>query len=262
LFEVWEKGRYTYSGEVELANKPYLSDQTDAQNELRFVWLFPIQRKLVHEGADLPCSGASSIPGHLPYGAYALIGLDLNSARQQLVNQSLNRLKETGIPILNHKQATVVGSDLSSAQIEIVNQLLDRLKEKGIPVLDQRDVDYARYEKAMVLWNDNVLANVRSAVRKMIADEKKNVTSRNKQFSFEPDELEISINSNEAEIRNVLNLIGRDDDFNRIIEDARQNIPMPDPPDSFQTHNSNGDEIELLPKRTGVFDPNKFKDVT
>jgi hypothetical protein len=262
LFEVWEKGRYTYSGEVELADEPYLSDQTDAQNEIRFVWLFPIRRKLVHEGGDLPCSGVSSIPEHLPFGAYAVIGLNLNSAQQQLVNHLLNQLKEKGIPILNHKQAPVIGSDLSPTQIEIVHQLVDQLKEKGIPVLDQRGVEYARYEKAMVRWNDDVLTNVRSAARKIIADERKYVKSRNKQFSFEADELEIRSNFDQTQIRGVLDFIGREGEFDRIIESAQQNIPMPDPPGSFQTDNSNGDEIEPLPKGTGVFDPNKFKDVT
>jgi 5-methylcytosine-specific restriction enzyme A len=31
LFEVFEKGRYNYAGEVELAGEPYLSDQPDAR---------------------------------------------------------------------------------------------------------------------------------------------------------------------------------------------------------------------------------------
>src|ERR1700722_3063125 len=33
LFEVFEKGRYVYAGEVELADEPYMSDQTDAGAE-------------------------------------------------------------------------------------------------------------------------------------------------------------------------------------------------------------------------------------
>src|SRR3954453_1583913 len=40
LFEVFEKGHYRFSGEVELTGEPYLSDQIDSQNESRFVWIF------------------------------------------------------------------------------------------------------------------------------------------------------------------------------------------------------------------------------
>ena len=39
LFEVFERTRYVYAGEVELAGEPYRSDQTDARKESRFVWI-------------------------------------------------------------------------------------------------------------------------------------------------------------------------------------------------------------------------------
>jgi 5-methylcytosine-specific restriction enzyme A len=39
LFEVFEKGRYVYAGEVELAADPYFSDQPDARADARFVWI-------------------------------------------------------------------------------------------------------------------------------------------------------------------------------------------------------------------------------
>ena len=45
LFEVFEKSRYTYAGEVELADEPYRSDQPDARANDRFVWIFPLRKK-------------------------------------------------------------------------------------------------------------------------------------------------------------------------------------------------------------------------
>ena len=42
LFEVFEAGNYTYIGEVELADNPYLSRQTDSEKTLRDVTVFPL----------------------------------------------------------------------------------------------------------------------------------------------------------------------------------------------------------------------------
>ena len=39
LFEVFEKSKYTYAGEVELAGEPYISEQPDAQASDRLVWI-------------------------------------------------------------------------------------------------------------------------------------------------------------------------------------------------------------------------------
>ncbi len=45
LFEVFEPGNYTYTGEVELADNPYLSRQTDGEKNLRDVTVFPLIRR-------------------------------------------------------------------------------------------------------------------------------------------------------------------------------------------------------------------------
>jgi 5-methylcytosine-specific restriction protein A len=42
LFEVFSEGNYTYIGEVELADNPYLSRQTDSEKTLRDVTVFPL----------------------------------------------------------------------------------------------------------------------------------------------------------------------------------------------------------------------------
>ncbi len=43
LFEVFHKGKYTYIGKVELAEKPYQDKQPDENGELRSVWVFPVR---------------------------------------------------------------------------------------------------------------------------------------------------------------------------------------------------------------------------
>jgi 5-methylcytosine-specific restriction enzyme A len=43
LFEVFEPEHYTYTGEVELADNPYLSRQTDSEKKIRDVTVFPLK---------------------------------------------------------------------------------------------------------------------------------------------------------------------------------------------------------------------------
>jgi 5-methylcytosine-specific restriction enzyme A len=43
LFEVFEKGRYTFIEKVELAGKPYQENQPDRNDNLRHVWIFPLR---------------------------------------------------------------------------------------------------------------------------------------------------------------------------------------------------------------------------
>jgi 5-methylcytosine-specific restriction protein A len=45
LFEVFESKKYTYVGEVELADKPYQEKQKDSNAKTRNVWIFPLKLK-------------------------------------------------------------------------------------------------------------------------------------------------------------------------------------------------------------------------
>jgi hypothetical protein len=127
LFEVFEKGRYVYAGQVELAGEPYRSDQPDASGAERFVWIFPITKKSMQSTQGQPTAAAADgsephLADHLPYGAYATIG-----------------------------------ADLRVDQLRLVNEALDRLKEAGVAIFDQRDVDLQRYEVARERWWKAVL---------------------------------------------------------------------------------------------------------
>jgi 5-methylcytosine-specific restriction protein A len=45
LFEVFEEGKYLYIGEVELVETPHIAKQTDKNNNLRDVYIFPLKIK-------------------------------------------------------------------------------------------------------------------------------------------------------------------------------------------------------------------------
>ncbi|XIA65701.1 hypothetical protein ACFIOY_05465 [Bradyrhizobium sp. TZ2] len=155
LFEVFEKSKYVYAGEVELADEPYVSDQQDARADDRFVWVFPLRRK-AHPASDA-VEVQDQSRSHLPHGAYA-----------------------------------VIDADLTDEQIELVNETLDRLRQAGVPVLDQRDIELKRYEKALAVWHKTVLDHVRSTVRDLVAKRKRYAKAAICEFHLVDDELKIN----------------------------------------------------------------------
>ena len=52
LFEVFQKGNYVYRGRAELVSEPYQEDQPDVNDNLRKVWVFPLE--VVGEDALIP----------------------------------------------------------------------------------------------------------------------------------------------------------------------------------------------------------------
>jgi hypothetical protein len=199
LFQVFEKSRYVYFGEVELADEPYMSDQHDARTEKRFVWIFPLSRMASSATTEVHVTPEeASLPEHLPFGAYA-----------------------------------VIGSDLTEQQVALVSEALDRLKDAGVPMVDQRDVDSKRYEKALCAWEDAVLDRVRSHVRELIAKRRHAAANQGRSTNLVDDELKINAASSEQELRDALKFLDRDDltSINQVFEEARGSVPMPDPPE-------------------------------
>jgi hypothetical protein len=202
LFEVFEKARYVYAGEVELAADPYFSAQPDARADDRFVWIFPLRRKATTEVAVSALPEAEiELPDHLPFGAYA-----------------------------------VIGSSLTANQTELVNQAIDHLRAAGVTVTDQRDVDEKRYKKAMERWYEENLDRVRAMVRELIAKKKRAAEAQGRKFALVDDELRINSASNEQELRAALMLLDRDEPaaMQEIFEKAWNAVPMPEAPKSLQ----------------------------
>jgi 5-methylcytosine-specific restriction protein A len=230
LFEVFEKSRYVYAGEVELAGEPYRSDQPDAHADDRFVWIFPLRRKPVTNGVEAArAKEASAERNHLPQGAYA-----------------------------------VIGSDLSEDQTELVNRLLDDLKLAGISVFDRREVDQRRYDKALARWHEQVLDRARSIVRELIAGRKRAASSQGRSLNLVDDELRINAASNEKELRDALKMLDRDDRvaMNEVFEEARRSVPMPDPPKSLRESSGPVEMPNLRSAGIERADPGRFGDFT
>jgi hypothetical protein len=228
LFEVFEKGRYVYAGEVELAGEPYLSDQVDARAEARFVWIFPLRRKAATEVAvSAPPEAEAELPDHLPFGARA-----------------------------------VIGDDLTADQTELVNQAINGLRAAGVKVTDQRDVDEKRYRKAMVRWHENVLDHVRVEAKRLIAKKKQLAEAQGRKFKIVDDELRINSASNEQELRAALMHLDRDEPaaMQEIFKKAWDAVPMPEAPKSLQDLAETGPMQLTDQERFGIkrADPARF----
>jgi hypothetical protein len=223
LFEVFEKRRYTYAGEVELASEPYMSDQPDARAHDRFVWIFPLRNEeRVLPPVDRPFAVETN---YLPYGAYA-----------------------------------VICADLTDEQRALVDETLDRLKEAGVSVFDYRDVEQRRYEKALAQWHENVLDRVRAKIKGLIAGRRRAAKDANRPFTLVDDELRVNSASTEAELRTALMLLDYDDPTaqERLFEEARQAVPMPDPPKSSRNTNVGELEKPMLRRNVGRADFSGF----
>jgi hypothetical protein len=222
LFEVFEKSKYVYAGEVELADEPYMSDQQDAAGDGRFVWVFPLRRKaavpshLIHDKAQR----------HLPHGAYAVIDAGLTDERAKLVNEAL-----------------------------------DQLRDAGVVVIDQRDVDIARYEKALAAWHGRVLNRVRFSIRQLISKRGRVVKATSRAFLLIDDELKINAASTEKELRDALQFLDRDDptSANQIFDEAMAREPMPEPPKWLEV---SSEPVGADPLTLRAFDRSKFSDFT
>jgi len=230
LFEVFEKTRYVYAGQVELAGEPYMSDQDDSRADSRFVWIFPLRRKreeakAVEAVQDDP--KVSVAVNHLPHGAYA-----------------------------------VIGSDLREDQVELVNRFLDQLKQDGVPVFDKRDVDRQRYEKALGRWHEDVLDQARSIVRELTAKRKRMAKADNRSGGVVDDELETNSMSSERDLREALKFLDRDDNSSaeEVFEQARQRVPMPEVPKSLLSEDATNsiEDIDLPNNKRGPIDRKKF----
>ncbi len=204
LFEVFEKSRYVYAGEVELKDEPYMSDQQDAQTESRFIWVFPLCRKA---NVTPSITDAATPADHLPHGAYA-----------------------------------VIDADLTESQIVLVHDAMDRLKEAGVNSLDQRDINQSRYDKALAAWHQNVLDRVRSEVKLLISARKRLAVSEGRKFELNDNELRVNSASTEPELRTALVFFDRDDPVcaNQIFDEAMSSVPMPEPPKHLREATNNG----------------------
>ena len=223
LFEVFERSKYVYAGEVELADEPYKSSQHDATGDSRFVWMFPLRRKSTASMQDsFPSNYQPRL--HLPHGAYA-----------------------------------VIESGQTDEQAELVHEALDRLRGAGVAIVDQRDIDQTRYEKALEAWHDRVLDRVRSSIRALIAKRKRAAKAANRTFLPIDDDSKINAASEEKELRDALQFLDRDDSTsaNQIFNEAMAHEPMPAPPKWLKP---SSDTVDIAPLRSSEINRSGLKD--
>ena len=148
--------------------------------------------------------------------------------------------------------------------MKLVNETLDRLKEAGVPVFDQRDVDLQRYEVARERWWKAVLDKARSKLKEMIAKRKLRAKAENRCFGFTDDELQLNSASTELELRQVFTILESDEpaELEQLFEDARQVVPMPEVPKSlehlFEVESTGASDIWAGPVKQ--IDRSRFKD--
>lgn len=191
-FEVIEKGRYTYRGEVELAGEPYLDTQHDAAGQDRLVWIFPLTLKKKQTAAVMP--SIAGLP-YLPAGVYATIS-----------------------------------ASLSPDQRAVVDRCLAEIRAHGVSLVSQVDVDLARYERAMARWYEKVLVGARLRVRAIIRELRAQAKAKNVVFGFATDEVAVPDGCSEQQLQAVLDIVGRGDEFAALMEEERSRSPMPEPP--------------------------------
>jgi hypothetical protein len=176
-----------------------MSEQLDATSTDRFVWVFPLRKK----PASAEPADAEEPVSHLPYGVYA-----------------------------------VVSSDLTDEKRALVDEALDKLKEADVPVLDLRDLDQRRYEKMLGQWYEAVLDLVRSKIKELKAGKRRAAKAAGREFALVDDELRVNSASTEAELRATLAFLDYDESVaqEQLFEEARQAVPMPDPPKILAGH--------------------------
>jgi hypothetical protein len=162
----------------------------------------------------------------------------------------------------------------SSEQIERLDGMLDRIRlEFNAEIIRPRD----RYAEAMSGWMTRIAKNIRNQARRIVRDTKRRALSRvatkthrktskqdrAKAWGFTWDETFIDDDADEQRIREVLDCIGRGDEFDKLHEQAYSQIEQPTPPataESAEDHQRSLDELAAqLRKRRRRKKPNLTK---
>lgn len=139
LFERYEKGAYTYIGEVEPAGPPYQETQKDRKGRLRKVWVFPLQ---LRGGGSPPPVPAAAVEEKRKAGERMAARLSLETLT--------GRVKETdGIRGTHRVSSQVAEYDPYVAEYvrrrargfcELCKKSAPFLDPKGIPFLEMHHI--------------------------------------------------------------------------------------------------------------------------
>jgi hypothetical protein len=162
----------------------------------------------------------------------------------------------------------------SRKQIERLDALLDQIRlEFNAEIIRPRD----RYAEAMNRWMARIAKHIRSQARRIVRETNKRALSkaakkthhkiseqdRKKAWGFTWDETFIDDDANDQGIQEVLDIIGRGDEFEKLRDQAYSEIEQPTPPamaESAEDRQRDLDEVaEQIRKRQGRKKPNLTK---
>ena len=95
LFEVFKEKQYVFMGEVELADKPYQSQQLDVENNLRSVWIFPLKLKKGSRPIEIPKEWIEIKNRHKEEKAKRLLDEELETRAIHSGSRAIRRLTST-----------------------------------------------------------------------------------------------------------------------------------------------------------------------
>lgn len=143
-------------------------------------------------------------------------------------------------------------ASLQSGRLELCHRRirktsLARRTRIALEVIDQRDVDERRYNDAVSKWHDQVVAHMRRAAVMVIERVRQGAERGGRTWAMKPDEVSLDPGCDETRIRDVLSIVGCDDEFDRIRDDALRAVEMPDGPGDTAAAGpmSPADEAEL-----------------
>jgi hypothetical protein len=120
--------------------------------------------------------------------------------------------------------------ELSPREVERLNELLDQVRlEFNAEIVRPRD-RMERYAKAIERWHNRVLDHMRKGARRLVREMKQRALNRSKKWVLTWDETFIDHDAAERRIQEVLDMIGREDELNKLREAAYAEVEQPTPP--------------------------------
>lgn len=126
----------------------------------------------------------------------------------------------------------VVRGPIDAPTLSKLNALLDQVRALGIDVVDRRDIEREDPESAMAGWRACVLDRLRDKARSLIGETERAATAAGRPRGFALDDVLIDYDADEDRVGEVLDLIGRGDEFERLRLEAYGEFEKPKPPRS------------------------------
>jgi hypothetical protein len=120
-----------------------------------------------------------------------------------------------------------------------------------------------RYAAGMERWHRRILEHMRKDVRRIVRETKKRTLARKRAWGFMKNETSLDANADERQIQDVLDIIGRGDEFRIVREKTYSEVKQPTPPkklvDSSETQQSLDEMTRQVRERRKRTKPSKSR---